>query len=72
MSPQSVALHDLSLAQTHRKIDGTPSPALRQTAQTFDRRQFSARLNALVENAIIAVLLPRRRRKQKNTSGGND
>ena len=30
MSPQSVALHDLSLAQTHHKCDGTPIMILRQ------------------------------------------
>ena len=31
MSPQSVALYDLSVAQTHHKSDGTPAFALRQT-----------------------------------------
>jgi hypothetical protein len=31
MSPQSVALYDLSVAQTHDKSDGTPAFALRQT-----------------------------------------
>ena len=71
MSPQSVALHDLSLAQTHHKSDGTPVMFLRQTGQTFECRGFSVSLNPLVENVIITWLLPRRPASAQ-TSGGND
>jgi hypothetical protein len=61
MSPQSVALYDLSVAQTRRKGDGTPGSGPRQTiAKPLIGVDFSTRLNALVENAIIVPLLPRR------------
>jgi hypothetical protein len=50
---------DLSLAQTHRKGDVTPGFAPRQTApKPLISGDFSGRLNAAVENAIIIALTP--------------
>jgi hypothetical protein len=61
MSPQSVALHDLSVAQTRRKGDGIPAFRARQTsAKSLIGVPFSTALERLVENAIIDLLLPRR------------
>jgi hypothetical protein len=61
MSPQSVALHDLSVAQTRHKSDGTPAFQPRQTsAKPLIGVPFLAALERLVENAIIDMLLARR------------
>jgi hypothetical protein len=46
-----------------RRYTGHASAA--NPRKPFDWRGFSASLNALVENAIIALLLPRRRQAQK-------
>jgi hypothetical protein len=60
MSPQSVALHDLSVAQTRRKSDGISAfPARQTSAKPLIGVPFSAALERLVENAIIDMLLPR-------------
>ena len=52
-------LMELSLAQTHRKGEATPGSAPQQTQpKPLISSDFSGRLNAAVENAIIIALLP--------------
>ncbi len=52
-------LIELSLTQTHRKGDGTPGFAPQQTdPKPLINGDFSDRLNAAVENAIIIPRLP--------------
>ena len=52
-------LYDLSVAQTRHKSDRTPGAVPRQTgAKPLIADNNPATLKAVVENAIIAVLLP--------------